>query len=556
MQWCPLYRPMLADVEGAAGVSVCPGCRGAWARDGATADQAAAALAAVGPENTSDPNAASYEGLAQPCPRCLSTWLVAAPGEAPHCDRCGGVWLTRDRLRAVGATAPARQGTPAAAQDGPPTRGDVPERAAEAAPLAAPPLESSGAQSEYRPALEAADQPVAAEAVTPAPIAAPDRVGPPPVAAPPAVVPPRASIEPPFDYSVYSDPRRALAWLGEGNSRYAAGRALAPHQTAARRNEIVEQQRPVAAVLGCSDSRVPPELLFDAGLGDLFVVRSAGHVLDQVGLQSLRYAVEHLGVRLILVLGHSSCGAVRAAMAPGEPPATLSHLLKGIRRAIEWSASAGDPSEQRTIRYHSLLTAAAIRRNLPEFAAAEARGEALLAPAYYDLSTGVVELVPSEEPPSPPAAPPPEKTETLEPLDRRSRLNKALGRTDTGRRPAAQAAEPPSVTAPASDAAAKAERWCPHCMTGFPGSLQFCTGCGRALVEPWFRIICPKCRKENLIGTPRCWQCGAELHASPARPAPPQVRLGGAGKPGEVSCGSIVAGGVALAVVCRLLWGA
>ncbi len=127
------------------------------------------------------------------------------------------------------------------------------------------------------------------------------------------------------------------AWndLLEGNRRFVRG-LTTPRDVARRRAELLEAQHPVAAVLGCSDSRVPPELLFDRGLGDLFVVRTAGNVADKVALGSLEYAVEHLGVPLLVVLGHERCGAVAAA-ATGEVPQSpnLADVVARIAPGLE-----------------------------------------------------------------------------------------------------------------------------------------------------------------------------------------------------------------------------
>lgn len=109
-------------------------------------------------------------------------------------------------------------------------------------------------------------------------------------------------------------PETALTWLTQGNARYASGKALHPRQDGARRKTLVDGQKPYAVVIGCSDSRVPPEILFDQGLGNLFVIRIAGNVVDETALGSIEYAVEHLGVRLVYVLGHKKCGAVKATL--------------------------------------------------------------------------------------------------------------------------------------------------------------------------------------------------------------------------------------------------
>src|SRR5207245_4280782 len=110
-------------------------------------------------------------------------------------------------------------------------------------------------------------------------------------------------------------PAEAISKLKEGNGRYASGNLQHPGQTTERRAKLTKSQHPFAIIVSCSDSRVPPELVFDQGLGDLFVLRVAGNVIDDHSLGSIEYAVDHLAVRLIVVLGHQRCGAVHAAKA-------------------------------------------------------------------------------------------------------------------------------------------------------------------------------------------------------------------------------------------------
>src|SRR6266480_2863917 len=105
----------------------------------------------------------------------------------------------------------------------------------------------------------------------------------------------------------------AIAKLKEGNRRYTTGNPQHPVHTPACRTAFAKSQHPFAIILSCSDSRVPSEIVFDQGIGDLFIVRVAGNVINDEGLGSIEYAVEYLGTRLILVLGHQSCGAVKAA---------------------------------------------------------------------------------------------------------------------------------------------------------------------------------------------------------------------------------------------------
>ena len=118
----------------------------------------------------------------------------------------------------------------------------------------------------------------------------------------------------------------ALAWrrLQEGNERFVAGESLHPNQDASRRSSLIENQNPFAVIFGCSDSRLAAEIIFDLGLGDAFVVRTAGQVIDDAVLGSLEYSIAELGVPLIVILGHDSCGAVtatKAAVQTGEMPA-------------------------------------------------------------------------------------------------------------------------------------------------------------------------------------------------------------------------------------------
>jgi carbonic anhydrase len=125
-----------------------------------------------------------------------------------------------------------------------------------------------------------------------------------------------------------------LKELAAGNARYVAGKLTLATATPARRAEVVRGQHPKAIVLGCSDSRVPPELLFDQGIGDLFVVRVAGNVAAPDTLGSVEYAAGHLGTPLVVVLGHTGCGAVAAACAGGHAEGHVEAIVEEIRPAV------------------------------------------------------------------------------------------------------------------------------------------------------------------------------------------------------------------------------
>lgn len=203
----------------------------------------------------------------------------------------------------------------------------------------------------------------------------------------------------------------ALARLMVGNERFAEGRVSHPHQDAARRRALVGGQQPSTIVVACSDSRVAPEVLFDQGLGDLFVVRVAGNTLDATGVASIEYAVEHLGSSLIVVLGHHSCGAVKTALTvrpedAGSPDLTA--LVAALRPRVErWQATvAADPTLDAPVRANvdavcgDLTSRSAIVRH------ALASDRLALIPALYSLRSGRVEFWggPAEDEHEPPAA--------------------------------------------------------------------------------------------------------------------------------------------------------
>jgi carbonic anhydrase len=137
------------------------------------------------------------------------------------------------------------------------------------------------------------------------------------------------------------DSQTTLRLLREGNLRFVEGRTSG-HFTAEKRTQALVGQDPLAVVVGCSDSRVPVEAVFDAGPGELFVVRTAGHVLAQASLASIRFAVERLDVRTVVVLGHEDCGAVSAALA-GDAPEWLDPIMRHIR--IDGIDPSGAPAD-------------------------------------------------------------------------------------------------------------------------------------------------------------------------------------------------------------------
>jgi carbonic anhydrase len=185
----------------------------------------------------------------------------------------------------------------------------------------------------------------------------------------------------------------ALRRLMDGNARYVAGRAAHPDQSTERRVAISNEQHPFAIVLACADSRVPPELLFDQGLGDLFVVRNAGNLLDDHVLGSIEYAVEHLHVCLVMVLGHEKCGAVSAALAGGHPHGHIRSIVKSLAPVLAKSKRmAGDPVEN-AVRCNAQYSADKLVHSHPVLQEAHHAHKLDVVAARYDLATGRVELL-------------------------------------------------------------------------------------------------------------------------------------------------------------------
>lgn len=192
-------------------------------------------------------------------------------------------------------------------------------------------------------------------------------------------------------------PATALKTLHAGNQRYVSHKLVHPHQTRLLRHRLVSGQHPVAAVLSCADSRVPPELVFDQGLGDLFTVRVAGNVVDDAILGSLEYAVEHLHVPIIIVLGHSGCGAVQATIDGGEPNTHIESLVKAIRPAVEQASHESGVLIDNAVRDNVQLAVKQLQQSNPILALMVNQGRLKILGAVYNLDTGVVTYLKAEE---------------------------------------------------------------------------------------------------------------------------------------------------------------
>lgn len=206
-----------------------------------------------------------------------------------------------------------------------------------------------------------------------------------------------------------NSPQEALQRLMEGNQRFAANRLINPNRTPERRAAVARSQKPFATILGCVDSRVPPEILFDVGLGDLLVIRSAGEVLDEAVTGSIEFGSFELQIPLVVVLGHERCGAVKAAIdalehggghqggkKKGEhkaEPGDLGYIVKSLHPAIKKAQSwgMGDLAEN-AMRANVSLTVQQLKKS-PVLSAAEESGRLKIVGARYDLDSGAVEML-------------------------------------------------------------------------------------------------------------------------------------------------------------------
>lgn len=180
-------------------------------------------------------------------------------------------------------------------------------------------------------------------------------------------------------------PSEALQNLIDGNLRYATDQPLYADHSADRRNSLVEGQAPFATIVSCSDSRVPPEVIFDQGTGDLFVVRIAGNVAGPIELDSIDYSAKVLGVKLILVMGHESCGAVKAVLEKNTKDIEeLASLIKpAIKKTDDLETAVKD-----NVRY----VVASLRKS-PFLKQLIEKKQLACVGGYYNIATGTVEIL-------------------------------------------------------------------------------------------------------------------------------------------------------------------
>jgi carbonic anhydrase len=191
-------------------------------------------------------------------------------------------------------------------------------------------------------------------------------------------------------------PAAAMRELVMGNQRFAEGKSTGPHRSMARLRDVAPKQAPFAAVLACADSRVPVEILFDQGFGDMFVCRAAGNIVTSEMLASLEFGTLVLGAKVLLVLGHNSCGAVKATIAGDAVPGQISALYQHIQPAVERVAAQSKeakPELEAVAHENVRLQVRLLAGSSPVLGGLVKEGKLTISGGMYDLSTGRVTML-------------------------------------------------------------------------------------------------------------------------------------------------------------------
>jgi len=185
----------------------------------------------------------------------------------------------------------------------------------------------------------------------------------------------------------------ALKILLEGNQRFVEGKLEHPNHCEESRQSVASGQEPIATVLTCADSRVPPVDIFDQGIGDLFVVRVAGNIIGFHSLGSIEYAIQHLHTPLVIVMGHACCGAIGAVASEAKLDGHMASFTAPIQTAIKKVKDMEGDLVNNAAKEVAVMIARQIEESEPIIADIAKAGKVKIIPAYYDLSTGKVSLL-------------------------------------------------------------------------------------------------------------------------------------------------------------------
>ncbi len=186
----------------------------------------------------------------------------------------------------------------------------------------------------------------------------------------------------------------AIKKLTEGNERFVELHLKHPDSNKKRRHEMLKGQHPFVVILSCSDSRVPPELIFDQGLGDIFEIRNAGNVLDEHVIGSIEYAVMHCGVKLIVIMGHQDCGAIAATLSGKSETKYIKSLEDSIQPAVDDCKKQGlDVNSDNVVKAHVMQDINELMSQDTDLVKYMNENNVQLVPAYYHLDTGKVDFL-------------------------------------------------------------------------------------------------------------------------------------------------------------------
>ena len=196
-----------------------------------------------------------------------------------------------------------------------------------------------------------------------------------------------------YKFAEDPSPEQALQKLKEGNARFISGKSIRPNQDMERVKLVAEGQKPFAIIVGCSDSRVPNEIIFDQGLGDLFIVRTAGQVSSYASWGSMEFAHAVLGAKLIVVLGHTKCGAVAAACKVPDVPGHIVTLINAIKPAAEEARKHSGDEIENAVKINVAMQVKQLKSLEPVLSKATKNNQLKIVGAVYDLANGKVEFL-------------------------------------------------------------------------------------------------------------------------------------------------------------------
>lgn len=183
-----------------------------------------------------------------------------------------------------------------------------------------------------------------------------------------------------------------LERLIQGNQRYMASTTVCHQDWSVKRAALIENQKPFAIIVACSDSRVPPEIIFDQSLGDLFVIRLAGNVVDDFAIGSIEYGINVLGANLVLVLGHANCGAVNAALKGMKFDNHIEEVVKAIQPVVAITQGEGEDLLEKAIRANVRIVKEKLENSQPSLVKLVKKGTLQIVGGYYDLESGKVDF--------------------------------------------------------------------------------------------------------------------------------------------------------------------